>query len=331
MRNLLVISVLVGLGLFSCSSQSASRQEGNGIPGQQGENTSTTASAEKKTQQDAPSDAEREKTPPYEIRIKNTNDSARIEKLLQEGAALSENENIPLFFAKKFLGKPYVGGTLDKDKEEGLVINTEQLDCTTFVENVLALTMCTKKKQTSFADFCRALVDVRYIGGEVAYTTRQHYFTIWIEDNIKDGIVADIELPAPPMSAKRKPQVNYMTNHAASYAMLNAHREWLPQIKAMEQQVNGITFTYIPKEQLEKSMRYKEYVHDGDIIGIVTNKEGLDISHVGFAIWHNDGLHLLHASSSNRNGKKVADDPRTMFQYLKEQTSSVGIRVVRIK
>ena len=323
--------VMLGLGLFSCSSQSASHQEGdNDNSDQQSEKLTTPVSTEKKTRQEATSDAVREKTPPYEIRIKNTNDSVRIEKLLQEGVALPENENIPLFFAKKFLGKPYVGGTLDKDKEEGLVINTEQLDCTTFVENVLALSMCTKKKQTSFADFCRALVDVRYIGGEVAYTTRQHYFTIWIADNIKDGIIADIELPDPPMSAKRKPKVNYMTNHVASYAMLNAHREWLPQIKAMEQQVNDITFTYIPTEQLDKSIRYKEYIHDGDIIGIVTNKEGLDISHVGFAIWHNDGLHLLHASSSNRNGKKVADDPRTMFQYLKEQTSSVGIRVVRI-
>ena len=270
------------------------------------------------------------KTPPYVIRIKNPNDSARIEKLLKEGVALPEDANIPLFYAKKFLGKPYVGHTLDKDKEEGLVINTEQLDCTTFVENVVALTMCTKKKQTSFEDFCNALVDVRYIGGEVAYTNRQHYFTIWIDDNIKDGIVADIPLPDFPLSAERSPHVNYMTTHVASYAMLDAHREWLPEIKAMEQQVNAITFTYIPKEQLGNSMRYKEYIHDGDIIGIVTNMEGLDISHVGFAIWHDDGLHLLHASSSKRNGMKVADDAKTMYQYLKEQSKSVGIRVVRI-
>lgn len=290
--------------------------------------TSQNESAANKAGQNTPSADV--KAPPYEIRIKNANDSAKVEKLLQEGAALPEGTNIPLFYARKFLGKPYVGFTLDKDKEEGLVINTEQVDCTTFVENVVALTMCTRKKQTTFADFCRALVDVRYIGGEVAYTSRQHYFTIWLDDNIKDGIVSDIALPEPPLSAKRTPHVNYMTTHVASYAMLNAHREWLPQIKAMEDKVNAITFTYIPKEQLAKSMRYKEYVHDGDIIGIVTNKAGLDISHVGFAVWHNDGLHLMHASSLDRNGKKVTDDPMTLYQYLKGQSTSVGIRVAHV-
>ena len=323
---------MIGLAFFSCSSQSSSHQEGdNNGPGQQSEKPVAPATTEQKTRQDSPSVAVKENTPPYEIRIKNASDSVWVEKLLQEGAALPEGTNIPLFYARKFLGKPYVGYTLDKDKEEGLVINTEQVDCTTFVENVVALTMCTRKKQTTFADFCRALVDVRYIGGEVAYTARQHYFTIWLEDNIKDSIVSDISLPEPPMSAKRKPNVNYMTTHVASYAMLNAHREWLPQIKAMEEHVNAITFTYIPKEQLAKSMRYKEYIQDGDIIGIVTTKAGLDISHVGFAVWHNDGLHLLHASPTKRIGVKVADDPKTMYQDLKEQPSSVGIRVARIQ
>ena len=266
----------------------------------------------------------------YEVRVKNPDDSVRVEKLLQEGAAQPKDTNLPMFYAKKFIGKPYVAGTLDKDKEEGLVINTEELDCTTFVENVVALTMCTRKKQTTFADFCRALVDIRYIGGEVAYVARQHYFTIWIEDNIKDGIVSDVSLPDAPLTAKRTPHVDYMTKHVESYPMLDAHREWLPKIEAMEKQVNATTFTYIPKEQLVESKRFKEYIHDGDILCIVTDKEGLDISHLGFAIWHDDVLHLMHASSKESNGKKVLDDPMPLHQYLKQQTSSVGIRVIRI-
>lgn len=263
----------------------------------------------------------------YEVRIKHQGDSAKIVRLLKEGANLPPEENVTLFYARQFLGYPYVGGTLDVDKEEGLIINTEGLDCTTFVENVLALSICTKKGQTSFQDFCNTLVQVRYIGGEVSYTKRQHYFTIWIDDNINDGFLESIQLPEAPLSAKRTANVNYMTTHVSAYKMLNAHKQWLPEIKEMEKKVNKVQFTYIPKAQLANSDKYRKYVKDGDIIGIVTNKQGLDISHVGFAAWHKDGLHLFHASSLR---KKVTDDPMTMYDYLQRQSSSVGIRVVRV-
>lgn len=315
MRKFIATLAMACVALSSCSRQA------------QPQNVDENAQTEQQSQTVNNLD----KNPPYEIRIKNPDDKGRVERLLQMGVKLPQDENLALFFARKFIGKPYVGHTLDQDKEEGLVVNTEQLDCTTYVENVVALTMCARRQQTRFEDFCRALVEVRYIEGEVAYTARQHYFTIWIEDNIKDGIVANIPLPSAPLSAIRTPYVDYMTTHVASYDMLNAHREWLPMIKALEQKVNKTSFSYIPKEQLARSERYKEYIHDGDIIGIVTNDKGLDISHVGFAVWHEDGLHLMHASSSQRNGKCVVDDPMPLYQYLKNQTKSVGIRVVRIK
>lgn len=38
-----------------------------------------------------------------------------------------------------FLGTPYVGGTLEGEGEEQVVVNLEEMDCTTFVEYVLAL------------------------------------------------------------------------------------------------------------------------------------------------------------------------------------------------
>ncbi|MBQ4295340.1 MAG: DUF1460 domain-containing protein, partial [Prevotella sp.] len=87
-------------------------------------------------------------------------------------------------------------------------------------------------------------------------------------------------------------------------------------------------FQYIPKAQLERSKRYKDCIHDGDIIGLVTNKPGLDISHVGFAVWHDDGLHLMHASSLK---KEVIEDPLTLYQYLQRQKTGVGIRVANVK
>ena len=287
-----------------------------------GDNTSV--SAENKTAMPA----DKAQQSGYEVSITHKGDSAHIVSLLQQGAKLKPEANVPLFFANHFKGYPYVAFTLDQNKEEKLVINTEGLDCTTFVENVLALTVCVKKGLTSFRDFCDVLTQVRYIHGKVAYTSRQHYFTTWIADNMADGLVKEIELPQPPLTAKRKPHVDYMTTHVESYKMLNAHRQWLPAIREMEKQVNNTTFTFIPKAQLRDSNQFRKYIHDGDIIGIVTNKKGLDISHVGLAVWHSDGLHLFNASSLH---KKVVDEPMTLYQYLQKQTSSVGIRVVRIK
>ena len=262
-----------------------------------------------------------------DVRITNKGDSVRIVSLLKEGRTLGKEVNDVLFFARKFMGKPYVAYTLDQELNERLVINTEGLDCTTYVENVMALAISARRHLTTFEDFCQVLSHVRYVDGKVAYTKRQHYFTYWISDNINESLISEIELPPAPLSQQRKPKVDYMTTHVASYKMLNAHQEWLPEIKKMEEKVNATTFTFIPKAQLKDSGKYRKYIKDGDIIGIVTNKAGLDISHVGFAVWHNGQLHLMNASSLH---KKVVDETMTLYQYLQKQTSSAGIRVVRI-
>ena len=65
-------------------------------------------------------------------------DRVNIEKWLQEAVSLPKDSCRTLHFAKKMLGVPYVAGTLDGNEEERLVVRTDALDCTTFVETVLA-------------------------------------------------------------------------------------------------------------------------------------------------------------------------------------------------
>lgn len=80
----------------------------------------------------------------------NRQDRMKIVSLLQEAKSLKQKpKSWMLWFGKKFIGVPYVAGTLDRTKEEQLVINTRQLDCTTYVEMVTALTLCAQKGQTS--------------------------------------------------------------------------------------------------------------------------------------------------------------------------------------
>lgn len=255
-----------------------------------------------------------------------TKDSLKIASLLREAAQMERKpDSWMLWFGKKFCDVPYVGGTLDRDKVERLVVNTTEQDCTTYVEMVLALSMCADQGETSFARYCEHLRHVRYVGGEVAYVKRQHYFTLWIADNEREGIVTDIH-PNPPFTATQQVMVNWMSAHQVSYKMLSAHPEWLSGIKSLEQSINGLRCRYIPKANIADNKLFRETIKDGDIIVIVTNKKGLDTTHIGLASWHRDGLHLLNASSIH---KKVIDEPMLLRTYMKSHPVQIGIRVCR--
>lgn len=257
----------------------------------------------------------------------NSADSMRIVQLLREANALKAKPNSwMLWFGKKFIGTPYVGGTLDKSKNEELIVNTRQLDCTTYVEVVTALTLCAQHHENTFSQFRSRLRHVRYIGGQVAYTKRQHYFTVWIDDNVKEGIVKDIH-PNPPFTAVQTVQVNWMSTHSFNYQMLINHPSWMAGIKSMEQSVSGKQYRYIPKGKIANTKLFRQTIHDGDIIAIITNKKGLDTTHIGLASWHSDGLHLLNASSIHH---QVVDEPMTLYQYMQRHPVQIGIRVCRV-
>ena len=255
-------------------------------------------------------------------------DSAKVVKLLLEGKRHKDKQNLVLFFARKFLGVPYVASTLENNADERLVINLRQLDCTTFVENVLALTLCTQNGKTTFADFCDQLRKIRYRNGKVGYPTRLHYFSEWISDNVRMGYVEETQAPNPPFSAVQTLQINFMSTHVDKYPMLVRTPAFVKPIAQMESELCGKTCRYIPKAGILNNAACKQAVKDGNILALVTSRAGLDTSHVGFAVWKKDGLHLFHASSLQ---KKVVEDKSLLRSYMKKQKSQLGIRVVKVK
>ncbi len=256
-------------------------------------------------------------------------DSMTICSLLAEAKRMPASTNFPLFFARKFLGLPYVAYTLESSGKERLVINTRQLDCTTLVENVTALTLCANRGHYSWESYLQALREMRYRDGIVdGYPSRIHYFTEWITSNTAKGIVNEIQSPESVFSALQTVRVNYMSKHPKSYKALSSHPEYISKIRQMEQNVSGGKFRYIPKAGVTNSQLLRRAINDGDIIAITSKKQGLDIAHLGFAIWKADGLHLLNASQLH---KKVVEEPMTLGQYLQKHPSHSGIRIIRIK
>ena len=263
--------------------------------------------------------------------VETSADSVRVEELLKKAPA----DASMMYFARQFVGIPYVGHTLERSLDkEPLVINLRQLDCTTYVEVVAALWQTNRdKRHASYATYKKWLARYRYWSGKRnGYLSRHHYFSWWWHDNVKQGILSEVNLSASGATlTPLKVKINYMTVHPDLYQQLNAHREWLPRLKKMEQEYCGSDGLYLSKQELRRKgdKAFRGIIKDGDIIALVTKKGGLDYSHLGFASWHKDGsLHLLNASSIH---KKVIDDPKTLVQYLLGQPSNLGIRVFRVK
>ena len=255
-------------------------------------------------------------------------DSITVTNMLAEARHQDRNICFPLYFARQFIGRPYVAYTLEVSDPETLVVNTRQLDCTTLVENVTALTLCAYRNLYTYRDYQHALVSMRYRGGIIdGYPSRIHYFTEWITENSRAGIVTEIQQPNPPFTALQMVKVDYMSKHPQSYKALRLHPEFVSEIRQMEQRVSGQQFRYIPKSDVTNTSLLRETIQDGDIIAITCQKPGLDIAHLGFAVWRNDGLHLLNASQLH---KRVVEEPMTLGEYLSKHPSHTGIRIIRI-
>ena len=251
-------------------------------------------------------------------------DSIKVMELLKGAPATG---NLMVHFARQLIGIPYVGHTLEPFDKERLIINLRELDCTTMVENALALSLCVRDSVCSFEAFCHILQKIRYEqGDEPAYTKRLHYFTSWIEDNTSMGFCKEVQGPNPPFTAWQTVEASYMTQHPDRYRMLKVNPGDIPAIRKMEQRIEGRRYRYIPKEQLKNTSLLRQTIHDGDIIAIITNIAGLDTQHIGIAVWHDDGLHLLNASSIHH---KVVEEPMTLQQYLFQHKTMPGIRIIR--
>ena len=252
-------------------------------------------------------------------------DRAHIEKWLQEAVSLPKDSCRTLHFAKKMLGVPYVAGTLDGNEEEQLVVLVDSLDCTTFVETVLAFCIADKRGERDYEGFRKALTQIRYRDGILnGYTSRLHYFSDWILNNEQMGFVKECTSETA-CSQPKELWLDFMTTHVDSYLPMKKNPELVKEMAAHEKNWQGTVVSYIPKEKLNLSPEELK-IKDGDVLAMVTNIKGLDIVHVGFAFWKEGKLHLLHASSS---AKKVIEDPKTQYESSKNTKAHIGVRAIR--
>ncbi|HJD91315.1 N-acetylmuramoyl-L-alanine amidase-like domain-containing protein [Bacteroides coprosuis] len=233
-----------------------------------------------------------------------------------------ENQNLIIKNALQYIGTPYRAHTLEFGHQEKLVVNKKAVDCTTFVEYVLAQSLAqldsiNKQSEKTF------LQKIRYRDGIInGYTSRLHYFSEWIQEGEKNKFITDIT--ALEATDSMYIALSYMSTHPQYYKHLSNSSQNREEIAEVEKSISGTIIKWLPEQKLPTEGL--PWIKNGDIIALTVGIYGLDVSHVGFAIYQGGQLHLLHASSAKG---KVIIEPIPLSTMLQRNKNWTGIRVLR--
>lgn len=260
--------------------------------------------------------------------VDESRDTARLDSILAAVRAMDGDDAQSRVgrIARMFVGTPYAPATLEASPE-ALTVNLDSMDCTTFVETVAAIALTADERRDSWQDFVHNLARLRYRDGNVdGYASRLHYFSDWILDNTHRGNIVDVTPRMPDEPAYQVKTLDFMTRHRDLYPGLKDDAEF-GRLKNVENGYRNHRFPYIKSASFFRK-NVAAGLRDGDIVALVTRKGGLDVTHVGIIAIVDGTPRLLHASE--RHGK-VLIDPLPLAEYLKKSTSTLGLRIIRLK
>ena len=254
----------------------------------------------------------------------NAEDRAVLERFLQH----ARERNFETMPARQrvaetacfFIGTPYRAGTLDEGEEERLVVNLREMDCVTFVDNVLALAMLFPTREGAPVDrFRENLRRVRYRDGRIdGLASRLHYSSDWLFEMQRQGILREVTRP------ENVPLTNNVSYLSAHHPVALKDPETRARLAAVEQQINSRAKQHLPKARVAVKTGQ---LQEGDIVLITAARDGLDTSHLGFALEQNGRVYLLHASSDAR---AVTATTVPLRDYLMATRRHAGIITARI-
>lgn len=254
-------------------------------------------------------------------------DTLKINSILlsPEVASAASGGDLLAAIGRKFIGVPYKAHTLEHYPEK-LTVYCDSLDCTTFIETVIALGMTVKEERNSWRDFVRNLQRIRYRSGEIdGYPSRLHYISDWTVDNARRENFREVtkEMPGAKPVVRT---IDFMTRHRDLYPAL-ADSANFERVKSTEGAYRNHRFFYVPSAAFF-SKPIKGKIQNGDIVALVSNMKDLDVTHMGMIVIEPDGeAHLLHASMSNG---KVEISALPLNEFLRRNRSIIGLRIYRL-
>ncbi len=229
------------------------------------------------------------------------------------------------------VGTPYVAFTLEEYIRAGgdptgiepLYLSLTRFDCVSLVESCLAVTrVADDPAEPTWERFGREMERMRYRGGERRdYTSRLHYFSEWISDGARRGLLRDLGPELGGVEDTRP--LRFMTEHRASYPAL-ANDTVFERIGAMERSLDNQPRRVIPTSRIPE---VSDRIDTGDVLAFATAIPGLDVTHSAFAYRDAEGvLRVLHAPLS---GGAVEVTSTTLPEYVAAIRRSTGILVAR--
>lgn len=256
-----------------------------------------------------------------------SSDTLRVVNILQD-AYNQHKENIGQVIKEiglGFAGTKYVGGTLEGESEL-LRVSLDRLDCTTFVETVIAMSRCVAQNMLSWRDFLDELENIRYRGGIMAgYGSRLHYICDWILDNGHRGNIKDVTTYSPDVSYVTK-SIDFMSRNRKRYNSLSDSDAY-QTILRVEDGFRQFRFPYIKTANVGRKGT-QSMLKEGDILAFTSTINNLDVTHLGIVVLDEDGKwHVLHASSKNGLVEVSSD---VLTDFLRKNRYWTGIRVLRV-
>jgi hypothetical protein len=183
------------------------------------------------------------------------------------------------------------------------------LDCMTYVEHVLAFAAADKPDYTG--SFLPRLVDVMYdSGGKPLFShQRKHFTSVWGDRNERKGYLINVAR-GHPLAQVRKVLLNKVGTNRTFYVEDRFMISSSPQ-----------TVHYFPTAVVSAG---KAPLASGDVLALVTHKEGLDVTHMAFYI-EKDGRRIFRHASLLKN--RVIDDD--FLTYVQAKKGLLGIMVFR--
>ncbi len=225
------------------------------------------------------------------------------DELLRESAKIASVGKRIEFLSRQFLDIPYKKSTLigDIDTPEIFVINLGSIDCFTFLDYIEAMRI-----SISLSEFKDNLKRVRYKSGEIAYKKRNHFFTDWAEFN--SSLVKDIS-----------GSISYGKNELITEKLneKNDRTQFLTGIPCSNREI-----VYVPSVAIDHLVIDK--LNTGDYIGVYSETQGLDVSHVGIIVMNKNKVSFRHASSKY---KRVVDED--FIDYMTDKPGIIALRPVQ--
>jgi hypothetical protein len=193
----------------------------------------------------------------------------RVEQLLSKiNSDRSAGSRIEVL-SRQLLGLPYKTNPLigSADTAEVFTASLDGFDCVTYIETVVALA-----RASDVDGFIEWLRKIRYERGRIQWQRRNHYSTLWIRNNIREGIIRPVSMPAVPTLRMER--------------VLNVVPGLDPQ---------RIRVKCIPKKAVP---RLERYLQTGDLIFFASTRKHLDVFHAGIIVRDGNKVLMRHASRS---------------------------------